>query len=350
MRKIIALKHHLCSGCCMWSGIEDVYEQITGEQVPEGFFFGMSCFGENTYIKLPDENQARMFSVGDGRTRKVYDKLKDLIGLSYRISEGGTVSYALKTIKKEINEERPVILGPLDMYHLPYVKMYHKDHIPMHYVLMVGYDEEKNCVYIYDCDRIDLLELPIDELIKAWNIEKNAVGDKNGFIRFTLSENPMSVEQIMDISMKRKAEEQLREKPIILGMTAFDKIASEFPNWEKELGKDLYRKTLMGLTEFFGKVPKLPNRLLGVGAEEKDIPYQAHCDCLGNVLLEMGNRYQRKDWTQASTYFLESGVLFERITDCVVRYLCDNEDTLSEVPELFLQIKEKEEAAYRLLL
>ena len=24
-KKIIDLKHHLASGCCMWSGIEDVY-------------------------------------------------------------------------------------------------------------------------------------------------------------------------------------------------------------------------------------------------------------------------------------------------------------------------------------
>ena len=78
--------------------------------------------------------------------------------------------------KNEIDEGYPVVLGPLDMFYLPYLKMYHTEHIPIHYVMMIEYDEEKNCVLIYDCEREDVIEL-------AWNIEKNGVGDKMDLLK-----------------------------------------------------------------------------------------------------------------------------------------------------------------------
>ena len=109
------------------------------------------------------------------------------IGLQYKISEGRTLEYAFKSVKSEIDNGCPVILGPLDMYHLPYLKTYHNDHIPMHYVLMIGYDDE--CIYLYDCGRKDIQMLSYKELRKAWQIEKNGVGCKNGFIRFSLPDN-----------------------------------------------------------------------------------------------------------------------------------------------------------------
>ncbi len=36
-RKNIEIKHHLSSGCCMCSGIEDLYATKTNQSIPEGF-------------------------------------------------------------------------------------------------------------------------------------------------------------------------------------------------------------------------------------------------------------------------------------------------------------------------
>jgi len=36
-KKIIEIKYHMCDGCCMWSGIEDIYVTKSGEEVPEAF-------------------------------------------------------------------------------------------------------------------------------------------------------------------------------------------------------------------------------------------------------------------------------------------------------------------------
>lgn len=349
-KKLIAIKHHICDGCCMWSGIEDIYVTKSGEDVPEAFFFALSSYGENVYLKFNDPARPVMLSVCDGRTRKTYSKIKDEIGLQYKISEGRTLGYAFKAIKKEIDGGYPVILGPLDMYYLPYLKMYHTAHIPMHYVLMVGYDEKEECIYLYDCGREEIQTLSYEKLKKAWQIEKNAVGDRNGFIRFSLPDDLPSEYELAETCFRRKAEEQLREKPEFTGIISFRKIALEFPKWKEEMPEDVFRNALISLTEFFGMVPKLPDRLLGIHSKATDIRYKGNCDRLGNVLIVLGNKYKREDWVDAGRLFMESGEVFEKITSYIISYLCDGNDILELIPKLFLRIADLEESAYKLLL
>jgi hypothetical protein len=346
-KKIIELKHHICDGCCMWSGIEDIYVTKSGEEVPEAFFLALSSYGENVYLKLQDPNRPILLSVCDARTRKTYEKIKDQIGLEYKISEGRRFEYALGSVKSEIDHGRPVILGPLDMYHLPYLKMYHKNHIPMHYVLMVGYEDE--WVYLYDCGREDVQTISFEDLQKAWQIEKNTVGDRNGFIRFSLSDNLPNVYELAKTCFKRKALEQLKEKPQFTGVSAIRKIALDFPKWKEEMPHEEFKNALISLTEFLGMVPKLPNRLLGMESGTEDMPYKGNSERLGNVLLWLGNRYQCKKWVEAGHIFIQCGDIYEKITSYIVRYLCDGDETLELIPELFLQIAELEKNAYELL-
>ncbi len=347
-KRLIEIKHHLCDGCCMWSGIEDIYVTKSGEDVPEAFFFALSSYGENVYLKFHDLTRPVMLNVCDGRTRKTYEKIKDEIGLQYKISEGRTLEYAFKSVKSEIDNGCPVILGPLDMYHLPYLKMYHKDHIPMHYVLMAGYDDE--CIYLYDCGRKDIQTLSYEELRRAWQIEKNAVGYKNGFIRFSLPDNLPSVFELAKTCFKRKAQEQLRKKPEFVGVSAIRKIAFDFPKWKEEMSQDVFKNALIGLTEFLGMVPKVPNRILGILSEAEDIRYKGNCDRLGNVLVLLGDKYKCEDWVDAGCLFMQSGEVFEKIISYIVSYLCYGNDTLEFIPKLFLEIADLEESAYKLLL
>lgn len=347
-RKLLHIKHHLASGCCMWSGIEDVYATRTNQILPEAFLLGLSSFGESVFIKTRDKRKPFMFSVVDGRTRKTYDKIKDILGLSYQISEGRTLSYAIKAVKKEIDNGKPVILGPLDMFYLPYLKMYHKNHIPMHYVIMVGYDEEKDCILIYDCDRIELIELPQSELIQAWQIEKNTVGDKNGFIRFSLSDKLMMKYELADICLQNKALRQLCPKPDFIGVNAYHKIAKEFPFWKDIFVQSEYKNILASLTEFFGMVPKYPNEILGITVKE-DISYQANYDRLGNILLQLGEEYRRDDWKQAGRLFQQCGIKIEALTKNIIQYYCHDINHLSEIPDLFLQIGHYAENAYQMI-
>ena len=346
-KKIIEIRHHLSDGCCMWNGIEDLYVTKSGEDVPEAFFFALSSYGENVYLKSRNPARPVMLSVCDGRTKKTYEKIKDELGLQYKISEGRTLEYAFRSVKREIDKGCPVILGPLDMYHLPYLKMYHKCHIPMHYVLMVGYDEER--IYLYDCGRADIQTLLYEELQKAWQIEKNTVGDQNGFIRFSLPDQLPDAFELAKACLQRKAQEQLREKPGFVGVSAIRKIALDFPGWKENMPEDVWKNALIGLVEFWGMVPKVPNRLLGIQSDE-DICYQGNCDRLGNVLIWLGNQYKSKNWADAGCLFVQAGEVFEKITSHIVGCLCDGEETLELIPALFFEIADLEERAYRRLL
>lgn len=347
--KMIDIKHHVCDGCCMWSGIEDVYANLTREEIPDAFFLAMASYGENVYLKFKDNSNPRMLSVCDGRTRSTYSRLKDMLGMTYKISEGCTYEYSLKMVRKEIDNGRPVLLGPIDMYYIPYLKMYHHDHIPMHYVMAVGYDETN--FYIYDCGREEQQVFPVEELRNAWNIEKNAVGDKNGFVRFSLPEHPIAPLELVELSMKRKAKEQLAEKPRFVGVNAFRLAAEEFPKWSKIFDRETYITAMANLTSGFYTVPKVPNRILGIDEPESEgFRFTGNLHRLGNVLITYGDRTGRKDWIKAGDLFTDAGQKLEEITEIIVNYICDGVNELKAVPELLNMTADLEEQAYRLFL
>ena len=346
-RKIIEIKHHLSSGCCMCSGIEDLYATKTNQSIPEGFLLALGSFGETVFIKMNNSEKPYMFSANDARPKTVYENLKDELGLDYKIIGGRTVKYAKKSIKKEIDEGYPVVLGPLDMFYLPYLKMYHVEHIPIHYVLMTGYDEEKNCVLIYDCDREDIIELAVSDLELAWNIEKNGVGDKNGFIKIRLGENLPDKYTLSCNCLLKKAERQFREKPYILGISAYEKIARELPKWKKKFSEEEYRKALISITEYMGKVPKVPNQIMGV--KEADIPYCANYDRLAEIIHELGQEYKQENWIKSAQLFDKCGKNIETIVTYVVQYCCNDVDRIDELPNLFLKNADYAKEAYRLI-
>lgn len=334
-RKLIEIKHHISSGCCMCSGIEDIYTTKTNQSVPEGFLLALGSFGETVFIKMNNSEKPYMFSANDARPKTVYENLKDELGLDYKIIDGRTVEYAKKSIRKEIDTGYPVILGPLDMFYLPYLKMYHKEHIPIHYVMMVGYDEEKSCVLIYDCDREDMIELSFNDLELAWNIKKNGVGDRNGFIRIRLKDNLPNKYTLAYNCLLRKAERQFREKPYILGISAYKKIAKELPKWKEKFSEEEYRKALISITEYMGKVPKLPNQITGI--KEVDIPYRANYDRLAKIIYELGQEYNQENWLKSAELFDKCGKNIEAIVTHIVQYCCDDIDRIDEVPNLFLE-------------
>ena len=237
-RKIIEIKHHLSSGCCMCSGIEDLYATRTNQSIPEGLLLALGSFCETVFIKMNNSEKPYMFSANDAKPKTVYENLKEELGLDYKIIGGTTVKYAKKSIKKEIDEGNPVVLGPLDMFYLPYLKMYHAEHIPIHYVMVTGYDEEKDCVLIYDCDPEEMIELAISDLELAWDIEKNGVGDKNGFIKIRLGDNLPDKYTLSCNCLLKKAERQFREKPNICKRTS-------------EMEKEIFRRSLQKSPYFY---------------------------------------------------------------------------------------------------
>ena len=95
-----------------------------------------------------------MVALGDGRTRKMYEFLAPIVGFDYKVCEYKSFEKALAKIKSEIDAGYPCMIGALDMFYLPHFeKLYHKEHIPFHYELAIGYDDEAQILYFLDCGR-----------------------------------------------------------------------------------------------------------------------------------------------------------------------------------------------------
>jgi hypothetical protein len=350
-KKLIQVRHHMCDYSCMWNGIEDIFITKTGEDIPPFFFFCLSGVGNAVYLRHRDEKLPRLLMFGDGRPHKIYGNISEIVGFEYRFVEGRTFSYAFKRIKDQIDIGRPVVIGPVDMFHLPYLKMYHKVHIPIHYILMVGYDDERQCIYVYDCGREEIQTVPFDELKKAWEIEKTTVGDRNGFIEINFADEIKSTYEIADTALKKKAKEMLEPQASFTGIKGIRKAAKEFSAWKNELTPEGYKNSLRNMLEFIGTVPKLPNIVMGIEEpEDEGIHYEACRDKMGTMLIMLGETYQSKKWKEAGTLFLESGKRFREIADIIIEYFTKGEDKLGEIPVILGRIADLEEEAYELCM
>lgn len=348
MKKIIEITHHLDDYECMWNGIEDIYMNKTKERIPDQFFFAMSGFCSFAYIKTNKSDIKRMVSFGDGRTKQMYKFLAPIVNFDYHHIECKTPERALLRAKKEIDNGFPVVIGALDMYYLEYYpKLYHNEHIPFHYVLMIGYNDEEKCIYLYDCGRKDVIELSFENLLLAMNAEYPGLCKPNTICTIRM-DNPRDKKYILKKSLEYKANLFTEPPTNFLGINGLKKLAKELPNWEKELGVIETNKILGNIVEFFGSVPTIPNRLKGID-EEDDVVFMCSRDKMSKVLIEMGNEYKNEEIVQAGNLFLESGKQFEILCNIFIDYILNIKKDMNLASEIILNISNLEYKAYQII-
>lgn len=264
MKKIIKnFSHHFDDYECMWNGIEDIYMNKTKEKLPSQFFFAMSGFCNFAYLKTNKSDIKRMVSFGDGRTKQMYKFLAPKVGFYYHFIESIMPELALKKAKKEIDNDYPVVIGALDMFYLDYFdKIYHKEHIPFHYILMVGYDDEEENVYFYDCGRKELMNLLYNNLYLAMSASYKGLSKPNTICTIRM-DKPTCKKEIFIKSMEIKSAQFLNPQISFLGVNGIRKLAEEIRDWVRLLGKNETKKILKNFVEFCGTVPTTPNRLKG---------------------------------------------------------------------------------------
>jgi hypothetical protein len=350
MKKIIEnFTHHKDDYECMWNGIEDIYINKTRETIPDQFFFAMSGFCGVAYIKTNKADLKRMVSFGDGRTRQMYKMLSPIVGFDYRFLECKTPEIALVKAKKEIDMEHPVVIGALDMFYLEYYpEMYHKDHIPFHYILMVGYDDESENIYLYDCGREERLELSYTNLFLGMNAEYEGLSKQNTICAIRM-DNPNSKEYITKTALKHKANMFINPPTGFLGINGIKKLAKELPNWENEIGKEETNKIIKNMVFFFGSVPTLPNILLGIDLKD-DIAFMCSRDKMSNMLKSLSTEYENEQFGEAGDLFYRSGLEFEKLCGIFVDYLLESCKYTTDASKLLLRIADLEYNAYKLIL
>lgn len=337
--KFITLKHHADDYECMWNGIEDLYIRDTGEKLPPSFFFSLSSFGSFCYMKTPKSDLKRMIALGDGRTKQMYEFLAPTAGFEYKHYEYKTFEQAIKKAKAEIDAGHPPVLGALDMYYLPYLtKLYHGEHIPFHYVLMVGYDDDAQCIYLVDCGREEVQMLPYDELRHAWECSYPGLSKPNTIctVRMKATKNKY---QIAKEALVKKGEMFLNPTVSFVGRKGFEKFISELPKLRNELTKGDYDKILTNMVTFFGTVPTVPNALRGIN-EPDEVNFGGGFDKMSRVLNDLGKEYENSTWLEAAGRFEEGSEIIFEIKNVMVAYLTGKNDKTDELPELFTNVLE----------
>lgn len=348
MKKIIELKHHMHDFECMWNGIEDLYINKMNEILPENFFFLLSGFGSFCYMKTPKDEYKRMIALGDGRTKKMYEFLAPIVQFDYKHYSYGNFSQALKKAKMEINNGYPVVLGALDMYYLPYFKkLYHKEHIPFHYVLMIGYNDDEECIYLYDCGRVEVISLSYQELELAMNCSYPGLSKENTICTIRMNSNKNKYE-IAKEALKIKKDKFLNPKVDFIGYKGFNKFIKELPILKEELGKTEYDKILLNMVTFFGTVPTIPNALKGID-EKDEVVFKGGFDKMSKMLYSMGTEYNDNDWIEASKTFEKGSLIIEKISNIIINYLSKKEDKLDNIPKMFSETLEYMIKAYNFI-
>ncbi len=345
----LRLPHKVADYACPINGLEDMYEWKTGTRLPGFFLMDLSMTGF-MYIKQKNAPCPRMVFWGSGTGRPQHELLGDTMGYTFTFSEDTAFSTAWKQVCASIDRGTPVILGLLDMYHLPYYpKMYHRMHIPQHYVLLVGYDTEKQMAFVQDNGHPDVQSVPLSDLREAWNVNNPGQGKKNTFCIVEFGSRIAPLEEIARQVLKKKAEWMFNPPVGFMGISGMRRLAADITNWEGELSPEQLKRCLSDLATFTcSVVPMPPQRLLPFPMNHVD-PHQAVRDRFSSALVEFGAQFNEPTWVEVAGYLAKSGRLIGQLTDLIVDQLLASAFDLKPAAELITRIAENEEKAYSLL-
>lgn len=327
MKKIISLPHCTHESTCYVNGLFDV---LTWKGAQYDYFLlpvigGMMSFA---YLKFKMARPPCMVYWGNSPKYLLRD-LSDIIGFTQVTSEGKSFRNEFPRIKHYLDRNEPVMAGALDMYYLHYYpELYMKEHIPIHYLLVVGYDDEKNIVYVHDCSMKDVQEISYDDFERSLNINVPGMSKKNTYRIFTMPETIPSELAIAEKGLARKAMYMLNPPVNMFGIPAMRKLAQEISNWTD---RDCYTH----MAAYAGLTPPLVNEDLSHndGARFEQ----------ARVLKELGLKYDKKQWTDASGLFVKSGELIIRLSGEALAY---NGTACSEILK---EIADLEEDGYTTL-
>jgi hypothetical protein len=304
MGKLIEIPHRVQESTCYVNGLFDV---LTWQGGSYHYFLlpiigGMASFA---YLKFKMTEPPCMVYWGNNSKYLLKD-LGEIIGFTQTISEGKSFRNEFLKMKGHLDKDEPVMVGALDMYYLHYYpELYRKQHVPIHYVLMVGYDDERQVVYVHDCSVGSVQEVPYGEFEKALDVNVPGMSKKNTFRVFQLPRKLPSELEIADKGFAYKARRMLKPPVSMFGVPAMRKLEKEIVSW---VDRDCFRH----MVAYAGLTPPLI---------AEDLSYN---DGLrfeqARVFEHLGQKYQRKEWRKASVLFRESGRLIVKLCERALKY------------------------------
>jgi len=259
------IPHRHVIGMCPVNGIRDLIQWRTGNDWSNEFLFGLGQGGGFAYLRFNFANPPRQVYWGTSSPRQ-HKYLAELLGARYSEYENRSYQFSTKKAKEAVERATPPILGPLDMFYLPfYPEIHHQRHIPIHYLLLVGVGGEK--AYVHDTGQIDIQELLMSDLEKAWDVNVPGLGKCNRLITIDIPKSIPSAEILIRKSIRDECITMLKPPVSMLGIPAIKKLSREITNWPNELGKEVADKCLLQVCEYLNSPPDLQGNHLTAGRE-----------------------------------------------------------------------------------
>lgn len=177
MKLLADIPHRASVGLCPVNGIRDLIHRRAGRDWSNEFRWRLGQGGGFAYLRFNAADPARQMYTGIATPRQ-HRYLAELLGAGFTEHEDRAFKSSWPKACAAVDAGTPPVLGPLDIFHLRYYDgIYHQRHIPIHFVLPVGYDEEQ--AGVLDTALPDAQSTPLAELQEAWNVSVPGLGKKN---------------------------------------------------------------------------------------------------------------------------------------------------------------------------
>lgn len=348
--KRLELPHQLADYLCPVNGLCDVYEWKTGKRIPEELIFyskaGFQLISQKKAI-VP-----KMIFLGQGSIgKREYEFWKSIMGYEVIAGEGKCFRTTWKNVRELLDQDIPVILFGLDMFHLPYQsKFYHKQHIPGHVVLMIGYDEVN--AYVHDNSKTKVQIIPIVELELAWAEDYIGISKKNAYFGIDMKTPETDVARIVQKGIGKNAEAYLSSPLSFMGRRGLNRFIAEFPKWADNMfTEEELKRIYLHFIEYTGSVlPELPYEISG---QKSGIfnPHRASRDKFAQALVKCKDSFGTGGWEEAAVHFQKSGKIIGEIVNGFIEDVvgCSFGHSEKYIP-LFEALRECEENAFRRIL
>ncbi len=263
MVQLLHIPHRPSHGMCPVNGIRDLVHYRSGRDWSNELVHGLGQGGGFAYLRIKVADPPRQVYWGVAGPRQ-HRYLADLLGAEFGEIEGRSFRFSWEKAREALDAGTPPVVGPLDMYYLPfYDGLYHKRHIPIHYLLLVGYDEQK--AYVHDTDLADVQEIPVDELELAWDVSVPGLGRRNRLVTLDIPTRLPPTSEIIRRSIADQCQTMLEPPVSMVGIPAMRKVAREIADWPAGLGEETAAKCLLQVREYLNSPPDLEGNNLTAG-------------------------------------------------------------------------------------
>jgi len=265
MGRVLMIPHRRAHGMCPVNGIRDLVHWHSGRDWSNEFLHGLGQGGGFAYLRFKLADPPRQVYWGIAGPRQ-HEYLAELLGANYTMIEKRSFKFSWRKAREAVDAGTPPVLGPLDMFHLRYYEgIYHQRHIPIHYVLLVGYDDDS--AYVHDTDKENVQTIPLDELRAAWDVNVPGLGKRNRLAILDIPPELAPTDALIRKSIADECETMLRPPVSMVGVPAMRKLAREIAHWPEELGEETAAKCLRQVREYLNSPPDLQGDHLTAGRD-----------------------------------------------------------------------------------